>query len=76
MPKDVLTDKKHQKFLNSIIFDSPLKKWSKNKIVVTIALTKIAGKHNYVMEDQKKENFEASICNSLFCWLFKIRYWL
>ena len=44
MRKDVLTDKKHRKLLNSLIFDSPLKKWSKNKIVATIALTKIAGK--------------------------------
>ena len=44
MRKDVLTDKKHQKLLNSLIFDSPLRKWSKNKIVATIALTKIAGK--------------------------------
>ena len=43
MRKDVLTDKKHQKLLN-LIFYSPLKKWSKNKIVATIALTKIAGK--------------------------------
>ena len=41
MRKDVLTDKKHQKLLSSLIFDSPLKKWSKNKIVATIALTKI-----------------------------------
>ena len=42
MRKDVLTDKKHQKLLNSLIFDSPLNKWSKNKIVATIARTKIA----------------------------------
>ena len=32
--KDVLTDEKHQKLSNSLIFDSPLKKWSKKQAII------------------------------------------
>ena len=75
MRKDVLTDKKTSKIIKQPHFRQSTEEMAKKQNSCDHCTDKNSWKNNYVMEDQKKENFETSICNS-FCWLFQIRYQL